>query len=170
MCRAFVREKVPRKFTFCTTKAKPSGGRFGVRSPSVSVSKRQRSASLAVRRGNSEAPSRHAHLRETAQRLSRPVAHRESGFPVPGLSGLHPRQFAARGRAGQIAPLGPGPQWGPSRTDRAGRRDARFARAHREVSARPRPVLGEKPQLRAEVPPLSIRAHGSSLRSCSSRD
>ena len=31
--------------------------------------------------------------RETAQRLSRPVAHRESGFPVPGLSGLHPRQF-----------------------------------------------------------------------------
>ena len=44
--------------------------------------------------------------------------------------GLHPRQFAARGRAGQFAPLGPGPQWGPSRTDRAGRRDARFARAH----------------------------------------
>ena len=32
--------------------------------------------------------------RETAQRLSRPVAHREGGFPVPGLSGLHPRQFA----------------------------------------------------------------------------
>ena len=46
---------------------------------------------------------------------------------------------------------------------------ARFARAHREVSTRPRPILGEKPQLRAEVPPLSIRAHGSSLRSCSSR-
>ena len=43
--------------------------------------------------------------------------------------GLHPRQFA---------PLGPGPQWGPSRTDRAGRRDARFARAHRATSARPR--------------------------------
>ena len=44
--------------------------------------------------------------------------------------GLHPRQFA---------PLGPGPQWGPSRTDRAGRRDARFARAHRATSARARP-------------------------------
>ena len=43
------------------------------------------------------------------------------------------------GSAGQFAPLGPGPQWGPSRTDRAGRRDARFARAHRAVSARPRP-------------------------------
>ena len=43
--------------------------------------------------------------------------------------GLHP---------GQFAPLGPGPQWGPSRTDRAGRRDARFARAHRTTSARAR--------------------------------
>ena len=38
---------------------------------------------------------------------------------------------------------------------------ARFARALREVSARPRPILGEKPQLRAEVPPLSSRALGS---------
>ena len=37
--------------------------------------------------------------RETAQRLSRPVAHREGGFPVPGLSGLHPRQFTG------VAPL-----------------------------------------------------------------
>ena len=35
--------------------------------------------------------------------------------------GLHPRQFAARGRAGQVAPVA-----------------ARFARAHREASARPR--------------------------------
>ena len=42
------------------------------------------------------------------------------------------------GSAGQFAPLGPGPQWGPSRTDRAGRRDARFARAHRTTSARAR--------------------------------
>ena len=43
------------------------------------------------------------------------------------------------GSAGQFAPLGPGPQWGPSRTDRAGRRDARFARAHQKVSARAGP-------------------------------
>ena len=56
------------------------------------------------------------------------------------------------GSAGQFAPLGPGPQWGPSRTDRAGRRDARFARAHQETSARPRGVA-----------PRAIRAHGSSL-------
>ena len=34
--------------------------------------------------------------------------------------------------------MGPGPQWGPFRTDRAGRRDARFARAHQTVSARAR--------------------------------
>ena len=44
--------------------------------------------------------------RETAQRLSRPVAHRESGFPVPGLSGLHPRQFAAECLRCQFAPGG----------------------------------------------------------------
>ncbi len=83
------------------------------------------------------------------------------------------------GSAGQFAPLGPGPQWGPSRTDRAGRRDARFARAHRAVSARPRPsawALNSRPwQLavaRAHqetsarprgVAPRAIRAHGSSL-------
>ena len=104
-------------------------------------------------------------------RLCEPPAH------VRG--GLHPGQFAARGRAGQIAPLGPGPQWGPSRTDRAGRRDARFARAHRAVSARPRPsawALNSRPwqlaslvlinrlaHVRGPVPGLSIRAHGSSL-------
>ena len=52
--------------------------------------------------------------------------------------GLHPWQFAVRGRTGQFAPWGPGPQWGPFRTDRAGRRDARFARAHRTTSARAR--------------------------------
>ena len=44
--------------------------------------------------------------RETAQRLSRPVAHREGGFPVPGLSGLHPRQFAAECLRCQFAPGG----------------------------------------------------------------
>ena len=59
----------------------------------------------------------------------------DTKLPVPtGRSG----GSAARGRAGQFAPWGPGPQWGPSRTDRAGRRDARFARAHRENSARAR--------------------------------
>ena len=46
----------------------------------------------------------------------------DTKLPVPtGRSG----GSAARGRAGQFAPWGPGPQWGPSRTDRAGRRDAR---------------------------------------------
>ena len=44
--------------------------------------------------------------RETAQRLSRPVAHRESGFPVPELSGLHPWQFAAECLRCQFAPGG----------------------------------------------------------------
>ena len=44
--------------------------------------------------------------RETAQRLSRPVAHREGGFPVPGLSGLHPGQFAAECLRCQFAPGG----------------------------------------------------------------
>ena len=40
-------------------------------------------------------------------------AHREDSARARGL---HPRHFA---------PRGPGPQWGPFRTDRAGRRDAR---------------------------------------------
>ena len=53
-------------------------------------------------------------------------AHRKDSARARGL---HPRQFA---------PRGPGPQWGPLRTDRAGRRDARSARAHREDSARAR--------------------------------
>ena len=67
--------------TFCKRKSsqlttdsynpeKPPGGRFFCCRSIIPVSKRQRSASLAVRRGNSEAPSRHAHLRETAQCLS----------------------------------------------------------------------------------------------------
>ena len=67
--------------TFCKRKSsqlttdsynpeKPPGGRFFCCRSIIPVSKRQRSASIAVRRGNSEAPSRHAHLRETAQCLS----------------------------------------------------------------------------------------------------
>ena len=67
--------------------------------------------------------------RETAQRLSRPVAHRESGFPVPGLSGLHPRQFTG------VAPLS--------------------IRAHGSSLSL---VLIEPPaHVRGGVPPLSIR-------------
>ena len=99
--------------------------------------------------------------------------------------GLHPGQFAARGRAGQVAPVA-----------------ARFARAHREVSARARglhprqfaargragqvaPVAarcrscssrgqrtsaGVAPQaIRGAWPRGTSRACGSSLRSCSSR-
>ena len=67
--------------------------------------------------------------------------------------GLHFCQVAARGRAGRFAPWGPGPQWGPFRTDRAGGRDARFARAHRTASARARPsawVLKSRPRTAAE--------------------
>ena len=45
-------------------------------------------------------------------------AHQEASARARGL---HPRQFAARGRAGQVAPVA-----------------ARFARAHRTTSARPR--------------------------------
>ena len=46
---------------------------------------------------------------------------------------------AVRDRTGQFAPWGPGPQWGPFRTDRAGRRDRRRnAAPHREAKARPR--------------------------------
>ena len=67
--------------TFCKRKSsqlttdshnpeKPPGGRFFCCRSIIPVSKRQRSASLAVHRGNSEAPSRHAHLRETAKHLS----------------------------------------------------------------------------------------------------
>ena len=64
-------------------------------------------------------------------------------YPLPSAwavnsRGLHPWQFAVRGRTGQFAPWGPGPQWGPFRTDRAGRRDARFARAHQEANSRAR--------------------------------
>ena len=83
--RAFVREKLPQETVISYNPEKPPGGRFFCCRSIIPVSKRQRSASLAVRRGNSEAYSRHAppkgtakrlpathHLRETAQRLSRP--------------------------------------------------------------------------------------------------
>ena len=77
--------------------------------------------------------------RETAQRLSRPVAHREGGFPVPGLSGLHPRQFtgvAPRAIRGGVPPLSirGGCTPGNSRPWQLA-----IARAHRATSARPRP-------------------------------
>ena len=68
--RAFVREKLPQETVISYNPEKPPGGRFFCCRSIIPVSKRQRSASLAVRRGNSEAPSRHAHLRETAQCLS----------------------------------------------------------------------------------------------------
>ena len=83
--RAFVREKLPQETVISYNPEKPPGGRFFCCRSIIPVSKRQRSASLAVRRGNSEAYSRHSppkgtakrlpatnHLRETAQRLSRP--------------------------------------------------------------------------------------------------
>ena len=103
--------------------------------------------------------------RETAQRLSRPVAHRESGFPVPGLSGLHPRQFAgvapqairARGSSlslvlieplthvrGGVPPLSIRGDCTPGNSRRVAARDKSrpwqlaIARAHRATSARPR--------------------------------
>ena len=104
--------------------------------------------------------------RETAQRLSRPVAHRESGFPVPGLSGLHPWQFAAECLRCQFAPGGGelrsrlceppahvrGPVPGlsirggctPGNSRRVAARDKSrlwqlaIARAHRTTNARPR--------------------------------
>ena len=79
--------------------------------------------------------------RETAQRLSRPVAHRESGFPVPGLSGLHPRQFTG------VAPLS--------------------IRAHGSSLSL---VLIEPPaHVRGPVPGLSIRALGRRLNAASVR-
>ena len=68
--RAFVREKLPQETVISYNPEKPPGGRFFCCRSIIPVSKRQRSASLAVHRGNSEAPSRHAHLRETAQCLS----------------------------------------------------------------------------------------------------
>ena len=66
--------------------------------------------------------------------------------------GLHP---------GQFAPRGPGPQWGPPRTDRAGRRDRRRNTApDREVNARPRrsfcwdlPALAERKKAACPVRP-----------------
>ena len=68
--RAFVREKLPQETVTSYNPEKPPGGRFFCCRSIIPVSKRQRSASLAVHRGNSEAPSRHAHLRETAKHLS----------------------------------------------------------------------------------------------------
>ncbi len=65
-----------------------------------------------------------------AWHTSRCVAARDKSRPWrrdygPRLSrGL--RTFAAQCLGSQFAPRGPGPQWGPFRTDRAGRRDARY--------------------------------------------
>ena len=88
--------------------------------------------------------------RETAQRLSRPVAHRESGFPVPGLSGLHPGQFAG------VAPQAIRGAW-PRGT----------SRAHGSSLSL---VLIEPPaHVRGPVPPLSIRALGRRLNAASVR-
>ena len=113
--------------------------------------------------GQFAARGRAGQVAPVAARFAR--AHREASARARGL---HPRQFAARGRAGQVAPVA-----------------ARFARAHREASARARRsasavtsrlgqlaslVLIERPaHVRGGVPPLSLRACGSSLRSCSSR-
>ena len=63
-------------------------------------------------------------------------AHQEASARARGL---HPRQFAARGRAGQVAPVA-----------------ARFARAHRTTSARPR---GLHPWQFAPVAARFARAH-----------
>ena len=54
-----------------------------------------------------------------------------TGQVAPMAAGYGPRSsrglctFAAQCLGSQFAPRGPGPQWGPFRTDRAGRRDAR---------------------------------------------
>ena len=73
-----------------------------------------------VRGGCTPGNSRRVAARDKSRlgQLAVARAHREASARARGL---HPRQFAARGRAGQVAPVA-----------------ARFARAHREASARPR--------------------------------
>ena len=81
--RAFVREKLPQETVISYNPEKPPGGRFFCCRSIIPVSKRQRSASLAVRRGNSEAYSRYAPPKGTAKRL--PAIHhpreQRSAFP-----------------------------------------------------------------------------------------
>ena len=83
--------------------------------------------------------------------------------------GLHFCQVAARGRAGRFTPLGPGPQWGPFRTDRSGRRDARFARAHRTASARARPSAWVLNSRRVAARDNSRQWAAAERRACASR-
>ena len=75
---------------------------------------------LSLRGGCTPGNSRRVAARDKSRlwQLAVARAHREASARARGL---HPRQFAARGRAGQVAPVA-----------------ARFARAHREASARPR--------------------------------
>ena len=115
--------------------------------------------------------------RETAQRLSRPVAHRESGFPVPGLSGLHPGQFAAECLRCQFAPMAARYRSCSSshqRTSAAECLRCQFAgvapRAIRAHGSSLSLVLIEPPaHVRGPVPGLSIRALGRRLNAASVR-
>ena len=75
---------------------------------------------LSLRGGCTPGNSRRVAARDKSRlwQLAAARAHREASARPRGL---HPRQFAARGRAGQVAPVA-----------------ARFARAHREINARAR--------------------------------
>ena len=83
--RAFVREKLPQETVISYNPEKPPGGRFFCCRSIIPVSKRQRSASLAVRRGNSEAYSRYAPPKGTAKRIPAVLPHiqRNSAVPFP---------------------------------------------------------------------------------------
>ena len=92
--RAFVREKLPQETVISYNPEKPPGGRFFCCRSIIPVSKRQRSTSLAVRRGNSEAYSRYAPPKGTAKRL--PATHhlRETAKRLPATH--HLRETAQR--------------------------------------------------------------------------
>ena len=132
--------------------------------------------------------------RETAQRLSRPVAHRESGFPclgsrgcTPGNSrGLHPGQFAAECLRCQFAPGGGELRSRlceppvhvrvpvPPLSIRGGCTPGNSRRSASAVNSRPWQlaslVLIEPPaHVRGPVPGLSIRATGRRLNAASVR-
>ena len=104
--RAFVREKLPQETVISYNPEKPPAGRFFCCRSIIPVSKRQRSASLAVRRGNSEAYSRYAPPKGTAKRIPAVLPHiqRNSAVPFPlpfprthkKSEGKFPRFFCVR--------------------------------------------------------------------------
>ena len=93
---------------------------------------------LSLRGGCTPGNSRRVAARDKSRlgQLAVARAHREASARPRGL---HPGQFAARGRAGQVAPVA-----------------ARFARAHREASARAR---GLHPRQFAPMAARFARAH-----------